>query len=225
MKIDILTLFPEMFEGPFSQSIIKRAVEKNLVQITVQNIRKWTIDKRGTVDDRPYGGGPGMVMMIEPIKKALDQLKDQDSKVVLLDPTGQRFNQEGARKLSQVKHLIFICGHYEGVDQRIKDNLVDEVVSVGDYVLTGGEIPTMTVIDAVIRLIPGVLGKDQSSQEESFSEDLLEYPQYTRPEEFEGWKVPSQLLTGNHAEVKKWRFEKARELTKKMRPDLLKKHD
>jgi tRNA (guanine37-N1)-methyltransferase len=221
MKIDILTLFPEMFAGPFSESIIKRAQNKGLVQISIHNLRTWTSDKRGTVDDRPYGGGPGMVMMIEPIDCALAELRTENSRVILLDPGGTPFSQKIALAYRTQAHLILICGHYEGVDERVKSHLVDETVSIGDYVLTGGELPAMVVVDATLRLIPGVLGKDESSAEESFSQNLLEYPQYTRPEDYRGWKVPKVLMTGNHEEIRRWREKKAREKTKKVRPDLL----
>jgi len=235
MKIDILTLFPSMFKGPFEESIIKRAQNKGLVEIKIHNLRKWAVDKRGTVDDRPYGGGTGMILMIEPIYKALKELKSkvksQKLKVILLDPRGKVFNQKIAQKLSKEQHLIFICGHYEGVDERVREHLVDEVISIGDYILTGGELPTMVVIDTVIRLLPGVLEKPEATKEESFShyddtyyhikKYLLEYPQYTRPENFMGWKVPKVLLLGNHQKIADWRKKKAEELTKKLRPDLI----
>jgi len=235
MKIDILTLFPSMFKGPFEESIIKRAQNKGLVEIKIHNLRKWAVDKRGTVDDRPYGGGTGMILMIEPIYKALKELKSkvksQKLKVILLDPRGKVFNQKIAQKLSKEQHLIFICGHYEGVDERVREHLVDEVISIGDYILTGGELPAMVVIDTVIRLLPGVLEKPEATKEESFShyddtyyhikKYLLEYPQYTRPENFMGWKVPKVLLLGNHQKIADWRKKKAEELTKKLRPDLI----
>ncbi|MGB9706556.1 MAG: tRNA (guanosine(37)-N1)-methyltransferase TrmD [Microgenomates group bacterium] len=233
MRIDILTIFPEMFKGPFGESIIKRAQTKGLVQINIHNLRKWAVDKRGTVDDRPYGGGTGMIMMIEPIDRALKELKSkaksQKSKVILLDPRGEVFNQKMARKLAKEKHLIFICGHYEGIDERVREHLTDETISIGDYVLTGGELPAMVIVDAVVRLIPGVLEKPEAITTESFAirnsqldnSQLLEYPQYTRPENFKGWKVPKILLSGNHKKIAEWRKKKAEELTKKMRPDLL----
>jgi len=223
MKIDIITLFPEMFKGPFSESIVKRAQEKNLLEIKIHNLRKWTKDKHKTVDNHSFGGGVGMVLMIEPIYKAIKELKKKESKVILLTPQGKVFKQKKAEKLSKEKHLIFICGHYEGVDERIREKLVDEEISIGDYVLTGGELPTMVVIDSITRLIPKVLSKKEASQIESFSfKDLLEYPQYTRPSNFKGWKVPEVLLSGNHKEINKWREEKALKKTKKRRPDLLK---
>jgi len=234
MRINILTLFPSMFKGPFEESIIKRACDKGLVEIKIHNLRKWAVDKQGTVDDRPYGGGTGMILMIEPIYKALNELKSKNSKlktkVILLDPRGKVFNQKIAQKLSKEKHLIFICGHYEGVDERVKEHLVDEAISIGDYILTGGELPAMVIADATIRLLPGVLEKPEATKFESFSDlkigklkigNLLEYPQYTRPENFLGWKVPKILLSGNHQKIAEWRRKKAEELTKKLRPDLL----
>lgn len=236
MVINILTLFPEMFRGPFDQSIIKRAQDRKLVQIKTHDLRKWTIDKHGTVDDKPYGGGAGMLMMVEPIYRAITDLKSKvqnlTSKVILLDPGGQPFNQLKAQELSKMEHLILIAGHYEGVDARVKEHLIDEEISIGDYVLTGGELPAMVIVDTVVRLIPGVLEKSTATQIESFSpleignwklENSLEYPQYTRPENFKGWKVPKVLLGGNHKEIEKWRKEQSLEHTQKHRPDLLKK--
>ena len=223
MKIDILTLFPKMFKGPFDESIIKRAQKKGLIEIQTHDLRKWTKDKRKTVDDRPFGGGVGMILMVEPIYKALRDLKNKNSKVILMDPRGRTFNQKIAGNLAKEKHLIFICGHYEGVDERVKKHLVDEEISIGDYVLTGGELPAMIIIDTLIRQIPGVLIKPEASSKESFSENLLEYPQYTRPANFKGWKITEVLLSGNHRQIAEWRKKKALELTKKRRPDLLKK--
>ncbi|MGB9911254.1 MAG: tRNA (guanosine(37)-N1)-methyltransferase TrmD [Microgenomates group bacterium] len=233
MKIDILTIFPSMFKGPFEESIIKKAQEKGLVKIEIHNLRKWAKDKRGTVDDRPYGGGVGMIMMVEPIYKALKELKikpkTKGEKIVLLSPRGKLWTQNLARKYAKLNHLILICGHYEGVDERIR-NFIDEEISIGDYVLTGGEIPAMVLVDSIVRLIPGVLEKPEATQFESFSslkigklkiENLLEYPQYTRPENFMGLKVPKILLSGNHQEIEKWRVEQALKITKKRRPDLL----
>ena len=222
MKIDILTLFPKMFKGPFDESIIKRAQKKGLIEIQTHDLRKWTKDKRKTVDDRPFGGGVGMILMVEPIYKALRDLKNRDSKVILMDPCGRTFNQKIAGNLAKEKHLIFICGHYEGVDERVKKYLIDEEISIGDYVLTGGELPAMIIIDTLIRQIPGVLTKPEASSKESFSENLLEYPQYTRPANFKGWKIPEVLLSGNHKKIDKWRQKKSLEITKKRRPDLLK---
>lgn len=227
MTIDIITIFPKMFKGPFDESIIKRAVEKKLIKINVHDLRKWTKDKRKTVDDRPFGGGTGMIMRVDIIDRAISNLKFQMSnikktKTILLDPAGKLFNQKMAQKLSKFNHLIFICGHYEGVDQRVADHLVDEEISIGDYILTGGELPAMVVIDTIVRLIPGVLEKKEATTLESFSNSQLEFPQYTRPANFKGWKVPEILLSGDHKKIDKWRKKKALEKTKKYRPDLLK---
>lgn len=224
MKIDIITLFPKMFKGPFDESIIKRAQEKSLVEINVHDLRKWGLEKRKTVDDRPYGGGVGMVLMVEPIYKTLKELKTKNSKVILLSPQGKTFNQKSAEKLAKSEHLILVAGHYEGFDERIREHLIDEEISIGNYVLTGGELPAMVIIDSIVRLIPGVLEKEEAVHFESFSlENVLEYPQYTRPADFKGWKVPEILLSGNHQQIKKWRKEMSLEKTKKVRPDLLKK--
>lgn len=222
MKIDIVTLFPEMFRGPFEESMLKRAQDKRIVSIKIHNVRDWAIDKHGTVDDRPYGGGPGMVMRVDIVDRALKTLKAKGAKVVLLTPQGKVFKQAEARRLAKLNHLIFIAGHYEGIDERIRTHLVDEEVSIGDYVLTGGELPTMVVVDAIVRLLPGVLGKKESLSEESFSSRAtLEYPHYTRPEVYRGWKVPQILLSGNHAQIKSWRKEESLKRTKQRRPDLL----
>lgn len=205
MKIDILTLFPDMFKGPLTESIMWRAQDKNFAKIEIHDLRKWAIDERGSVDDRPYGGGAGMIIRVDVIDKALEKLRTKDSRVILLDARGARFSQEKAQNLAKYSHMILICGHYEGVDHRIAENLVDEVVSIGDYVLTGGEIPAMVITDAVIRLIPGVI-KEESLKEESHSKvNVLEYPQYTRPEEYKGWKVPKVLLSGNHQQIEEWK--------------------
>lgn len=232
MKIDILTLFPEMFVGPFSESLLKKAQEKGLAEINARNIRDWATDKHKVTDDRPYGGGPGMVLMVEPIDKALKDLRTEELKnrrTILLDPAGKTFNQKEAERLSKYDHLILICGHYKGIDERIREYLVDEEISTGDYVLTGGEIPAMVVTDAVVRLIPGVVGKAESLKKESFSDfdtpgvpRMLGFPQYTRPEVYKGWKVPEVLLGGNHKEIDKWRFSQAKNRTKERRPELLK---
>ncbi|KPJ70162.1 tRNA (guanine-N1)-methyltransferase [Microgenomates bacterium DG_75] len=221
MKIDILTLFPKMFQGPFNESIIKRAQEKGLVEIKIHNLRKWTKDKHKTADDRPFGGGTGMILMIEPIYDALKELKKKETRVILLTPQGKIFNQKMAQNLSKEKHLIFICGHYEGIDERVREHLVDEEISIGDYVLTGGELPSMIVLDTLIRLIPGVLKKKEAIKDESFSSKSLEYPQYTRPANFKGWQVPEALLSGDHKKIAEWRKKKSIERTKKRRPDLL----
>lgn len=210
MIIDIITLFPEMFKGPFDESIIKRAKENNLVKINLHNLRDWAEDKHKTVDDRPYGGGPGMILRVDIIDRALKSLitshQSLTTRIILLDAGGQKFTQKKARVLSKLDRIILICGHYEGIDHRVCEHLVDEVISIGDYVLTGGEIPAIVITDSVTRLLPGVLGKDESSIDESHSKPgYLEYPQYTRPENYKGWKVPKVLLSGNHAEIEKWR--------------------
>ena len=211
MKIDILTLFPEMFKGPFEESIVKRAQEKELVEINIHNLRDWATDKHKTLDDKPYGGGGGMVLMVEPIYKALKDLKTKNSKVVLLTPQGKVFNQKKAQQLSKLKHLILIAGHYEGFDERIREHLIDEEISIGNYVLTGGELPAMVVIDSIVRLIPGVLGAEESLIDETHTKPgYTKYPVYTRPESFKGWKVPETLLSGNHKEIEKWRKKKTR---------------
>jgi tRNA (guanine37-N1)-methyltransferase len=221
MGIDILTLFPKMFVGPFAESIIKRAQDKKLVEIEIHNLRNWAKDKRKTVDDRPFGGGTGMILMVEPIAAALKELRQKNSWVILLTPQGKTFNQKKAQILAKKRHLIFICGHYEGVDERIRKYLVDQEISIGDYVLTGGELPAMIVVDTIVRLIPGVLDKPEAIQSESFTEKLLEYPQYTRPANFKGWKVPEILLSGNHQKIAAWRKEQTLKRTKSRRPDLL----
>jgi tRNA (guanine37-N1)-methyltransferase len=208
MKIDILTIFPDMFAGPFSESMIKRAVGKKIVDINIHNLRQWSTDPHQSVDDRPYGGGPGMIMMVEPIERALKDLRSQDSHVILTSAKGTPFNQSKAQELSHLSHLIFICGHYEGVDQRVGDYLVDEELSIGDYVLTGGELPAMVMIDSTVRLIPNVLGHPDSHIVESHTiSGYLEYPQYTRPDTYDNWKVPKILLSGNHAQIKLWQTE------------------
>ncbi len=232
MKIDIITIFPKMFVGPFKESIIKRAINKKLVEIKIHDLRKWSKDKHRTIDDKPYGGGKGMIMMIEPIAKALASLKSKKQnlnlKVILLSPRGKIFNQKKAKELSNLDHLILICGHYEGVDERVS-KLIDEEISIGDYVLTGGEIPAMVVVDSVVRLIPGVLKSRETIKNESFqlvkingkNLKLLEYPQYTRPEVYKGWRVPKILLSGNHHQIEKWRLKQSLKLTRQRRPDLL----
>lgn len=209
MKIDILTLFPEMFSGPFDASIVKRAESRDLIKIEVHDLRRWGEGERRNVDDRPYGGGVGMVLRVDIIDDALKALRTDKTKVILLDATGVKYTQQKAQEFSKFDHIILIAGHYEGVDHRVQEHLVDEVISIGDYVLTGGEIPAMVLVDSVIRLLPGVLGKDESSADESHKEPgYLEYPQYTRPEDYKGWKVPSVLLSGNHSKIKKWRSQK-----------------
>ena len=205
LKIDVITLFPEMFKGPFDASIIKRAQSKGLIEINVHDLRKWGEGTRLNVDDRPYGGGVGMIMRVDILDAAISKLRTKNSKVILLDATGERYTQAKAQSLSKFDHLILIAGHYEGVDHRVHEHLTDYVISIGDYVLTGGEIPATVIVDSVIRLLPGVLGKDESSADESHKEPgYLEYPQYTRPEEYKGWKVPKVLLSGNHKEIRKF---------------------
>jgi tRNA (guanine37-N1)-methyltransferase len=238
MKIDILTLFPEICRAPLSESIMKRAQENKIVDLRIHNLRDWTTDKHHIVDDAPFGGGQGMVMKPEPIFAAVEELRQQtsnddsvasptgrrlhpESKIIIMSPAGRRFDQTMARDLSRESHLIIICGHYEGVDHRVIEHLVDLEVSIGDYVLTNGAIAAVVLVDAVVRLLPGVLGHEHSALDDSFSAGLLEAPQYTRPAEFRGWKVPDILLSGNHAEIAEWRKGQARKRTQQNRPDLL----
>ena len=220
MKFDVLTLFPEMFSS-LEQSIIGRAVENEKISVNLINIRDFSTDKHKKVDDTPYGGGAGMVMMPDVVDRAYNSIKDKKAKVIYMSPQGKTLDQKKVEELSKEEHLVILCGHYEGRDQRVIDKIVDEEISIGDYVLTGGELPAMVLIDSVSRYVEGVL-KEESIKEESFSEGLLEYPQYTRPENFDGVKVPEILLSGNHQEIAKWRKEKSLEITKKKRPDLLK---
>jgi len=219
MKIDILTLFPEMFSGPFSESIIKRALDEGKVTLTIHNLRNWSTDRYKTVDGRPFGGGAGMVMRVDVIDRAVEEIKKENEelkdsqKVVLLDTKGEMYKQKKVIEFSRLDHLILICGHYEGIDHRVHMHIADEVICIGPYVLTGGELPAMVVVDSVIRLLPQVISKD-SLKEESFESGVnVEYPQYTRPSEYKGWKVPEVLLGGNHKEIKKWRVEKGKELS------------
>jgi tRNA (guanine37-N1)-methyltransferase len=221
MKIDVLTLFPEMFAGPLDVSMVARARKSGLLDLQIRNLRDWTHDRHKTVDDRPFGGGPGMVLKPEPIFEAVEALVGEKTRVLMMAPTGRPFTQATARELAGREHLLFLCGSYEGFDERIRTLAHDEL-SIGDYVLTNGGLPTMVVIDAVTRLLPGVLGDDESASDESFSHGLLEYPHYTRPAEFRGMKVPDVLMSGNHAEIEKWRREQSRQRTKERRPDLLK---
>ncbi|HXR03418.1 MAG TPA: tRNA (guanosine(37)-N1)-methyltransferase TrmD [Verrucomicrobiae bacterium] len=221
MRIDVLTLFPAMFAGPLDESIVKRARETGLVDLKIHNLRDWTHDRHKTVDDRPFGGGPGMLLKPEPLFEAIEILKREKTRVILLSPAGRQFNQAIARELAQAEHLLLVTGHYEGFDERVREKLADDELSIGDYVLTNGALPAMVVIDAVVRLLPGALGDDASAHDESFSAGLLEYPQYTRPAEFRGMKVPDILVSGHHAEIEKWRREQAKARTKKRRPDLL----
>ena len=221
MKFDILTLFPEMFEG-IKQSIIGKAIDKHLIEINTINIRDFSKDKHKKVDDTPYGGGAGMVMRPDVVYDAYSSIKSDNAKVIYLSPKGKTLNQEKVKELANENHIILLCGHYEGIDQRVLDEIVDEEISIGDYVLTGGEIPAMVLIDSVSRYIDGVITKE-SVEEESFSNGLLEYPQYTRPETFLDKKVPEVLLSGHHKNIRKWREEKSLEITRHNRPDLLKK--
>lgn len=223
MRIDVLSLFGAMFTGVFGESIVKRACDKGLVEICLTDIRDYAQDRHRSVDDKPYGGGPGMLMMCGPIFDAVEDVCSSGEavdEVILLTPQGQKFDQKLARELAGKKRLILIAGHYEGFDERIREKLVTMEVSIGDYVLSGGEIPAMVVVDALCRLIPGVLGDELSHVEESFSEDLLEYPQYTRPAEFRGTKVPDVLLSGNHEKIRQWRSEQARLRTRCRRGDM-----
>jgi len=222
MKIDVLTLFPGMFAGPLDESIVKRARQRGLLELAIYNLRDWTHDAHKTVDDRPFGGGPGMVLKPEPIFEALEKLATGETRVLLMSPAGRKFDQALARELAQEKHLLLVSGSYEGVDERVMETLVDDEVSIGDFVLTNGALPAMLIVDAVTRLLPGALGDDESATDESFSHGLLEYPHYTRPAEFRGMKVPEILLSGHHAEIEKWRKEQAKLRTKDRRPDLLK---
>ncbi len=220
MKVDVLTLFPAMFAGPLDESIIRRAREGGLLELAVHDLRNWTHDRHRTVDDEPYGGGPGMLLKPEPVFEAVEDLADEKTRVILMTPQGRPFEQAQARDLAASVRLLLICGSYEGYDERIR-TLAHEELSIGDYVLTNGALPAMVVIDAITRLLPGVLGDDTSSTEESFSEGTLEYPQYTRPAEYRGLKVPEVLLSGHHAEIERWRSEQAEERTRKRRPELL----
>jgi tRNA (guanine37-N1)-methyltransferase len=238
MRIDILTLFPNMFNGLLSESILKHAVAKELITINISNIRDCTSDKHKTADDRPYGGGPGMVMKIDPVYQSLQKLGlkirkkvhrscllDIDrskTRVILMSPQGEMFTQKKALSLSKYKRLIFICGHYEGIDERVRKHLCTDTISIGDYVLTGGEIPAAVVIDAVARMIPGVVGKQESLKGDSFYNEIFDWPHYTRPQEFKGLKVPQILLSGNHKKIIQWRKKEALKNTLKLRPDLVK---
>ncbi|MGE0003386.1 MAG: tRNA (guanosine(37)-N1)-methyltransferase TrmD [Candidatus Izemoplasmatales bacterium] len=221
MKITVLTLFPEMFSGIFNESILKRALQSDIIDVDFVNFRDYPIDKHGHVDDAPFGGGAGMLLAVEPIYRALQNIEVvEKAHKILLTPQGVPYQQSHAKELAQKEHLILICGHYEGFDERIRQ-LVDEELSIGDYVLTGGEIAAMAVIDSVTRLLPGALGKQESFEQDSFYEGLLEYPQYTRPQDFQGMKVPDVLLSGNHQEIEKWRKSEALKRTQERRPDLL----
>ena len=233
MRIDILTIFPKMFDAVLGESIIKRAQDKGVVEINIIDIRVFTKDKHRKVDDRPFGGGPGMVMNAEPFFEAINYIrkKTKDSllktRTILMSPRGRRFDHGLAKKLSKYEHMVLLCGHYEGIDERVASHLADEEISIGDFVLTGGELPAMVIIDSVVRLLPGALGDENSSKDESFSVGdrhacpLLEYPHYTRPADYKGMKVPDVLLSGNHEKIKEWRKKEALKITKRKRPDLL----
>ena len=221
MKIDVLTLFPGMFPGPLDESIIKRACESGRLRLGIRDLRDYTHDRHRKVDDRPFGGGPGMLMKPEPLFEAVEALRGEKTRVILTSPAGRPFRQEIAQELAGEEHLLLVCGSYEGFDERVRECLADDELSIGDYVLTNGALPAMVIIDAVTRLLPGVLGDDESSVDESFSDGLLEYPQYTRPAEFRGMSVPEVLLSGDHAAIERWRRDQARMRTGQRRPDLL----
>jgi len=231
VRIDILTLFPQMFHSPFSCGIFQRAIDRELVEVNLHDIRDYTHDKHHTVDDYAYGGGAGMVLKPEPIFEAVESVKSDIKEgadglpIILLTPQGRLFSQQMAQELSRYKHLILICGRYEGVDERVREHLITDEISIGDYVLGGGELAAMVVVDAVVRLLPGVLGSETSPLDDSHSSGLLEYPQYTRPPEFRGWSVPEVLLSGNHAQIAKWRREQVILRTLERRPELLDKAD
>lgn len=223
MRIDILTLFPDIFQGPFSESIIKRAVEQGQAEIVLHDIRDYSTDKHHRVDDYPFGGGAGMVMQIEPIDRVISKLKSERyyDEVIYMSPDGKRLDQRIVNQLSLKGNLIILCGHYKGVDQRVRDNFISMEISIGDYVLTGGELPAAVVVDSVVRLIPGVISDETSALSDSFQDNLLAPPVYTRPAEYKGWKVPDILLSGHEAKIDRWREEQALERTKKLRPDIL----
>ena len=222
LRIQILTIFLRICESVLRESILKRAQEKGLACLEAVDLRAWTTDKHRTTDDAPYGGGPGMVMKVEPIARALDALRGEGTRVLLMSPQGRRFDQTLAEVYSREDHIILVAGHYEGVDQRVADHLVDDEVSIGDYVLTNGALAAVVVTDAIVRLLPGVLGDEDSAAQDSFSSGILDYPHYTRPENFRGWEVPDVLVSGNHAAIEAWRKQRSLEITRQRRPDLLK---
>lgn len=225
MKFHLLTIFPDFFEGPFRHGVVARAAQAGALEFRIHDLRNWTHDFHRTVDDRPFGGGEGMLMKAEPIFDAVESIfpeRTPKQKVILLSPQGRRFTQQMARELAQIDELLLICGRYEGVDERVAEHLADDEISIGDYVLSGGELAAAVVIDTVARLLPGVLGNEDSSVNESFTEGILDCPQWTRPADFRGWKVPEALLSGHHAEIAKWRKQAALEKTARLRPDLLK---
>ncbi|MBU4314511.1 MAG: tRNA (guanosine(37)-N1)-methyltransferase TrmD [Actinobacteria bacterium] len=230
LKIDVVTIFPDIFDDIIEFGVLKEAFKKNICQLNIYNLRDFSNYKHGRVDDRPYGGGPGMVLMPEPIDNAITFIKKKNKikkkekqKTILLSPRGEKLNQNKLKYLSNLENIILICGRYEGVDQRVIDSLIDSEISIGDYVLTGGEIPAMVIIDGAIRLLPGVVGKEESLKSESFEDNLLDYSQYTRPPVFKGMDVPKILLSGNHKDIQKWRKEKSLEITRIKRPDLIDK--
>lgn len=231
LKIDVITIFPNIFDNFTNFGVIKEGINKKLCELNIYNLREFTEDKHKKVDDRPYGGGAGMVFMVQPIDSAVRHIKEKNDvlkiklqKTILLTPSGDKLKQDTLKYLSSMENLILICGRYEGVDERIKDLVVDMEISIGDFILTGGEIPAMVIIDGVIRLLEGVVGKEESLKNESFENDLLDYPQYTRPDLYKGLKVPDVLISGNHSKIKKWREEKSVEITMKKRPDLFDKN-
>ena len=221
MRVDIITLFPEICRVPLGESMMGRAQENGVLDLRIHNLREWTNDRHHVVDDAPFGGGQGMVMKPEPIFAAVESLRTEASTVVLMTPQGRRFNQPMAQEFSANEHLIILCGHYEGVDHRVIEHLVDGEISIGDYVLTNGAIAAVVFVDAIVRLLPGVLGHEQSATDDSFAGGLLEAPQYTRPAEFRGWKIPEVLLSGHHAQIAAWRKREAKRRTRENRPDLL----
>ena len=225
MHIDIITLFPDIFFGPLSSSIVGRAVKNGIVEINAVNLRDYTHDRHQTVDDKPFGGGPGMLMKPEPLFEAVEALRKENTKVILTGPRGVKFDQKMAKELTNEDHLIIICGHYEGVDERVREHLADVEVSIGDYILTSGNLPAMVICDAVTRLLPGALGCGESGEDESFSteEGVLEYPQYTRPARFRSWDVPEILISGDHGKIEKWKREQAVRETLRTRPDIMEK--
>jgi tRNA (guanine37-N1)-methyltransferase len=225
MRVDVITIFPEVIEAGTGFSIVKRAQEKGALEVKVHDLRDYTHDRHRTTDDEPFGPGAGMVMKPEPLFEVVESIRGEhdasESKVLMMTPQGKPFSQKMARELAAEKHLVFVCGHYEGVDERVREHLVDQEISIGDYVLTGGELPALVVLDAVIRLLPGVLGDEESAVDESFTEGLLEYPHYTRPAEFRGWRVPEVLISGHHAKIAEWRRVQSLKRTLERRPDLL----
>ncbi len=225
LRIDVITIFPQMLAGFLGESMMKRAVQMGKVAVRTINLRDFARDAHKTTDDRPYGGGPGMVMKPEPIFEAVESVRTPESRVILMTPQGRRFDQQAARELSREKHLIFICGHYEGVDERVRMGLVDDEISIGDYVLTNGVLPAAVVMDAVVRLLPGVLGAEDGAEKESFESGRLEYEQYTRPPEFRGMRVPEILLSGDHEAIARWRAQRAEERTRQRRPDLIERNE